>query len=121
VTDVGQRQEHAMRGTDRKRTTRRTDRRRGGTVLATAAVAVLALTVTGCTVTPADSFWHADVRGLPVHASSSTWVNTIGASGRLKADFGSGLWDGGPIGIPYTVIPGSQPLVDVDLGYDDSD
>jgi hypothetical protein len=123
--------DHAMRGTDRMH-----PRRRRGALLAATAGAVLALTVTACAtgpvdtaipgapdcpVTPADSFWHADVRGLPVHASSSTWVTTIGSTGRLKADFGSGLWDGGPIGIPYTVIPGSQPLVDVELGYDDSD
>ena len=121
-----------MRRTDRKRPTSRP----GGALVVAAAAAVFALTATGCAtgaagtpvpgapdcpITPSDSFWHADVRGLPVHTSSSTWVTSIGATGRLKADFGSGLWDGGPIGIPYTVIPGSQPLVDVELGYDDSD
>jgi len=126
-----------MRGTDRKRQSSGAhERRGGGALLATAAVALLALTATscatgsvdtavpgapGCPVTPSDSFWHADVRGLPVHASSSTWVSSIGSGARLKADFGSGLWDGGPIGIPYTVIAGSQPLVDVEVGYDDSD
>ena len=36
-----------------------------------------------------------------------------------KADFGSGEWDGGPIGIPYTVVGGGQPEVPVDFDYDD--
>ena len=31
----------------------------------------------------------------------------------MKADFGSGLWDNAPIGIPYTVVCGSQPKVKV--------
>ena len=59
-----------------------------------------------CPMTPADSFWHADVSALPVHPQSATWVSSIGATAGLKADFGSGTWDGGPIGIPYTTVPG---------------
>jgi hypothetical protein len=75
-----------------------------------------------CSVTPADSFWHADVSGLPVHARSATWVSSIGPSASLKADFGSGLWDGGPIGIPYTTVAGSQAKVPVTFSYaDESD
>jgi hypothetical protein len=35
-------------------------------------------------------------------------VNTIGASAPLHPDFGSGLWNGGPIGIPYVTVPGTQ-------------
>jgi hypothetical protein len=59
---------------------------------------------------------------LPVDPNSATYVNTIGASGGLHADFGSGLWDGGPIGIPYTTAPGSQPRVALAFGYaDESD
>ena len=35
-------------------------------------------------------------------------------------DFGSGTWDGGPIGIPYNVVAGSQvPHYDVDFYYPD--
>src|SRR6476646_3489722 len=64
-----------------------------------------------CPMTPADSFWQADVSGLPVHAQSATWAASVGASAGLKADFGSGTWDGGPIGIPYTTVPGNQPRV----------
>ena len=75
-----------------------------------------------CPMTPADSFWHADVSGLPVHAQSAAWISSIGATAGLKADFGSGTWDGGPIGIPYTTVPGSQARVPVSFDYaDESD
>jgi hypothetical protein len=73
-------------------------------------------------MTPADSFWHADVSTLPVNQQSSAWVSSIGASAGLKADFGSGTWNGGPIGIPYTTVPGTQPRVPVSFDYaDESD
>ena len=75
-----------------------------------------------CPTTPADSFWHANVAGLPVHAQSATWVASVGATAKLKADFGSGTWDGGPIGIPFTTVAGTQPRVPVSFDYaDESD
>jgi hypothetical protein len=75
-----------------------------------------------CEITPTDSFWRSDVTGLPVHASSSTWIATTGAGKGLKADFGSGLWAGGPIGIPYAVVDAYQPTVPVSFDYaDESD
>ena len=70
-------------------------------------------------MTPADSFWHADVSTLPVHAQSATWISSIGSTAGLKADFGAGQWNGGPIGIPYTTVPGTQPRVPVSFTYDD--
>ena len=75
-----------------------------------------------CPMTPADSFWHADVSALPVHPQSATWIASIGTSAGLKADFGAGQWNGGPIGIPYTTTPGTQPRVPVTFTYaDESD
>jgi N-acetylmuramoyl-L-alanine amidase len=50
---------------------------------------------------PQDSVWYARVDGLPVHASSATWVDTIGRGDYVHPDFGSGTWAGGPIGIPF--------------------
>ena len=44
---------------------------------------------------------------------------TVGTTAALRADFGSGLWDGGPIGIPYVVVPANQPKVRVT--FDDAD
>jgi hypothetical protein len=35
----------------------------------------------------------------------------------MHADFGSGLWDGGPIGIPWVEVPGNQPRVPVSFYY----
>src|SRR5436309_1074289 len=61
----------------------------------------------GCPLFPADSFWHADVSRLPLGKHSAAWVSAEGPAKGLKADFGSGTWDGGPIGIPITnVRPG---------------
>jgi hypothetical protein len=68
---------------------------------------------------PANNAWHADVSSLPAHPNSGTYVQSIGASRGLKADFGSGLWDGGPIGIPFNVVDGSTPGTSVSFEYDD--
>lgn len=74
-------------------------------------------TLGGCPMMPADSYWHADVRSLSVDPSSAAWVGNIGASSHVHADFGSGLWDGGPIGIPYTTVGAGQPTVPMTFGY----
>jgi hypothetical protein len=50
---------------------------------------------------------------------SAIYIQTIGADDTFHADFGSGLWDGFPIGIPYNVVPGSQSKVSVIFDYDD--
>jgi len=71
----------------------------------------------GCTVLPADSVWHADVSGLPVDPNSATYIASIGASAPLHPDFGQGKYQGEPIGIPYNVVPASQPLVPVQFTY----
>jgi hypothetical protein len=78
--------------------------------------------IAGCDLFPADNVWNARVDNLPVHARSDAYVATIGASERVHADFGSGEWppgSGSPIGIPYIVVPGTQPRVDVTFQYDD--
>ncbi len=51
-------------------------------------------------------------------ARSADYISSIGANTGLKADFGSGLWNGGPIGIPYVVVPEGQPLVPISFDYD---
>jgi hypothetical protein len=75
-----------------------------------------------CPLLPDDSIWHRDISKLPVDPRSNAYVSAIGASAPLKADFGSGLWDGGPIGIPYVVVGAETPRVAVDFDYaDESD
>ena len=76
----------------------------------------------GCPLFPEDNVWNTPVDTLPVDARSSAYINTIGASKSLHPDFGSGTWNGGPIGIPYTLVPGTQPEVPVTFDYaDESD
>jgi hypothetical protein len=64
-----------------------------------------------CPLLPADNIWNARVDTLPLDANSGAYVNAIGAGAIVHADFGSGTWDGGPIGIPFVSVPGSQPPV----------
>ncbi len=75
-----------------------------------------------CPVLPADNIWNTPVNTLAVSSSSATWVATIGASIGMHADFGSGLWDGGPIGIPFVQVPGTQTKYPASFLYaDESD
>jgi hypothetical protein len=60
---------------------------------------------------PADNAWNSDISQRPVDANSDNLIASIGASTRLFPDFGSGTWNGAPIGIPYVVVPGTQPRV----------
>ena len=58
-------------------------------------------TVAGCKILPTDDIWNTPVDSLPKDASSTAYVNTIGASEYVHADFGSGEWppgSGAPIG-----------------------
>ena len=107
-------------------------RRRPITALAIAFVAVVAVACNpaaapvpgapNCPMMPANNYWHAVVTSLPASAKSASYVTNIGATAGLKADFGSGLWQGSPIGIPYTTVPGTQPKVAMTFDYaSDSD
>jgi hypothetical protein len=72
---------------------------------------------------PSDNIWNRRVDDLPLDPSSQAYVNNIGATAGLHPDFGSGLWDGGPIGIPFVVVPATQPLVPISFIWygDESD
>jgi hypothetical protein len=70
-----------------------------------------------CPVFPTTNAWNERVDGLPVAAGSSSIVSAIGASGHLHPDFGSGLWDGAPIGIPITIVSKATPRSAVVFEY----
>jgi len=72
-----------------------------------------------CAVLPADNIWNRDVSTLPVHAMSATWIDSIGVDAVVHPDFGAGPYRKGVIGIPYTVIPASQPAVPITFLYGD--
>jgi hypothetical protein len=76
----------------------------------------------GCPIFPASNPWNQRVDRLPVAANSDAIVASIGADEGLHPDFGSGLWEGRPIGIPITVVPAAQRKVPVRFEYaDESD
>ncbi len=85
-------------------------------------VGAAAPSISGCPLFPADNVWNTRIDTMAVDSNSAAYVATIGASTGLHPDFGSGLWDGGPIGIPYNVVPGTQPRVAITFDYaDESD
>jgi hypothetical protein len=59
-------------------------------------------------VFPTDNIWNTPIDQLPRSGLTSTYVNTVGATYPLRYDFGSGTWQGAPIGVPYTLVPGTQ-------------
>jgi len=73
----------------------------------------------GCPLFPETNVWNKPVGKLSVRSSSKKIVRAIGARLPVHADFGSGLWDGGPIGIPITVVDSSQAPSAVDFKYED--
>ena len=76
----------------------------------------------GCPVFPRTNVWNKRVDSLPVAANSRAIVTAIGLDDYVHADFGSGLWDGGPIGIPITVVGRRQAKSRVRFQYaDESD
>ena len=75
-----------------------------------------------CPVFPRTNPWNQPVDRLPVAAGSSAIIGAIGANEGLHPDFGSGLYDGRPIGIPITVVGAGVPKARVSFEYaDESD
>jgi hypothetical protein len=76
-----------------------------------------------CPIFPASNPWNRPVDTLPVATNSAAIIASIGAGTGLHPDFGSGLWDGGPIGIPITVVSGqATPKYQPEFDYaDESD
>jgi len=62
---------------------------------------------------PADNPWNVDISSAPVDTNSSALISSIGLTAGLHPDFGSGLYAGAPIGIPYVVVTSSQPPVPI--------
>jgi hypothetical protein len=71
---------------------------------------------------PADNPWNLDISAAQTDTYNSQIIAGF-SSNILKADFGSGLWDDAPIGIPYTVVCGDQLKSNVTFrgnSYDDN-
>lgn len=63
---------------------------------------------------PVNNPWNQDISRYPVHPNSANLVSSIGNGVGLHPDFGT-VWQGAPIGIPYVVVSGSQPLVPINF------
>jgi hypothetical protein len=75
-----------------------------------------------CAIFPPDNPWNQRVDNLPVAAGSSAIVSSIGLDRYVHPDFGSGTYDGRPIGIPFITVSKRQKKVPVSFDYaDESD
>jgi hypothetical protein len=72
-----------------------------------------------CPVFPADNAWNQRVDSLPVAQDSAQIVASIGLDAPVHPDFGSGKYDGEPIGIPFDVVSSSTPTSRVRFDYSD--
>jgi len=63
---------------------------------------------------PANNAWNMDVSRFPVHSNSANLIASIGNNTGLHPDFGT-FWQGSPIGIPYIVVAGNQPMVPINF------
>lgn len=75
-----------------------------------------------CSIFPANNPWNQRVDKLPVTSDSAQIVASIGVSTGLHPDFGSGLYAGQPIGIPFDVVSHTTPRYRLSFDYaDESD
>ena len=69
---------------------------------------------------PADNALNRNISQDPPDSHSDAIIALIGSAG-LKADFGSGLWEGAPIGIPFMLVCDSQSEIQVTFRGNDYD
>ena len=70
-----------------------------------------------CPVFPAHNPWNQRVDRLPVASNSAALIASIGLDAPVHPDFGSGLYNGGPIGIPYAIVSKRTARVPVSFQY----
>jgi hypothetical protein len=70
---------------------------------------------------PPSNWWNTDISAAPVDPNSAAFLAYIGVSRGMHPDFGGDSGeDEAPIyGMPFIVVPGTQPLVPVTFEYDD--
>ena len=68
---------------------------------------------------PADNWWNVDISSAPLDPNSASFINFInnGGTRRLHPDFGGEEFAGstGIYGMPYVVVDGTQPKLQVDF------
>jgi hypothetical protein len=73
--------------------------------------------IADCPIFPPDHIWNTRIDSLPVHPNSDAYIDSLGRDTGLHPDFGSGEWEGGPIGIPYVVAFDETPRAEVTFEY----
>ncbi len=64
---------------------------------------------------PNDNAWNLDVSNVAVDPNSSGIINNFVGSVGLHPDFGAGEYQGSNMGIPYTVVDGTQALATINF------
>jgi hypothetical protein len=70
--------------------------------------------IAGCQIFPADNIWNTRVDNLPLDIHSLAYVTAISLTAHVHADFGT-TYQGAPNGIPFIVVPGDQPKVNINF------
>ena len=66
---------------------------------------------------PADNPWNTDISNEDIDPNSDYIIAGIGNDIHLHPDFGT-VWENAPIGIPYNIIGGNQPMKAIFFQYD---
>lgn len=72
----------------------------------------------GRQIFPANNAWNTPIDTAAVDPNSAAIISNIGMTKSFHPDFGAN-WNGGPFGIPYFVVSGTQAGVPVTFDYDD--
>lgn len=72
----------------------------------------------GRQIFPANNAWNTPVDTSAIDPNSAAIISNIGLTKSFHPDFGAN-WNGGPFGIPYFVVSGTQAGVPVTFDYDD--
>ena len=70
--------------------------------------------IADCPVFPADNVWNARIDSLPRDPRSNDYLDSIGVTQRLHADFGTSPF----VGIPVTIAKPDAPPVRIKFQYD---
>ncbi len=70
-----------------------------------------------CPLFPSNNIWNYDISQLPVDPNSANYIASIGLTGQLHGYFGAQVKGYAPPGIPYVIVPGTQPFVPVHFAY----
>jgi hypothetical protein len=70
-----------------------------------------------CEIFPANNPWNQRIDRLPVAKNSARLIASIGLNDPVHPDFGAGLYDNEPIGIPFAVVSNRTRRVPVRFHY----